>query len=72
MKVIVLMCLFTVSVLSVKNTIEIFENCMTKSFVGNEDFFEILKPPGLSFFESKNRAQKCFVACYYNKMEIVS
>lgn len=76
MKVIVFLCVLTVSVISLissgKNIIEILEKCIPKSTIGDDKFFEVLRPPGLDFFETKNRAQKCFVACYYENMEIVS
>lgn len=53
-----------------KNFIEILNECSSKQSL-DESIFEVLRPPGVALFNRKSQKQKCFLACYYKKMDIV-
>lgn len=52
------------------NFLEILNECSSKQSL-DESIFEVLRPPGVALFSRKSNKQKCFLACYYIKMDIV-
>lgn len=78
MKVLSLLLIFSALTLSAlcllninKSVIEILKECSPQQSI-DESIFELLRSPGVALFPRRSHKQKCFLACYYKNMDIVS
>lgn len=64
-------CLLALSNMHSGNLIEIINECSPQNAL-DDSIFEVLRSPGVALFSRKSHKQKCFLACYYKRMSIVS